>query len=414
MRFGLALFIGMRYTRSKRSNHFISFISLISTLGIALGVMVLITVLSVMNGFDHEIKSRILNMVPPVTVQGLDGPLQAQKQLDETILKTPGVTAMAPFVQTQGMIQYQGQNGYILLQGIDPALQSKVSPIASKMVRGSLTDLKPGEFGILIGADKAQQMGIVVGDKITVMVPKISITPIGSVPRLKQFVVKGIFKTGYTYDNTYALIDLKDAQTLLQLQNTFNGYELKVEDLYRAPYIANLLNQRLPFSYQSFDWTQQNPNFFKALQMEKTMMFLILILIIAVAAFNLLSSLVMMVTDKRGEIAILRTLGAKTGTIMRVFVVQGMMTGCIGILFGVGLGIALSLHVTEIVAWLQHLLGVQFLSANVYYIDFVPSLLIPTDIVKIIAVALGLCVVATLYPAWQASRVLPAEALRYE
>ena len=409
-----SFFIGFRYLRAKKRNHFISFISAISFAGIALGVAVLITVLSVMNGFDKEIRTRILMMVPQVSITEWGGKLYDWQSLQNHLKQNNEIVGMSPIIQGQAMLTYQGSNNFSYLLGVDPKSQNSISPIGRKMISGKLTNLKQGEFGVILGKSLANSMGVGMGDKITVVVPQADFTPAGVMPRLKQFKVVGLFSVGYEYDSSYALLNIKDEAKLLQMGTAVSALQLKLKNLYEAPVVTKYLNNSLPAKYNAYDWTQSNSNFFQALQMEKTMMFLILSLIIAVAAFNMLSSLVMIVTDKQSDIAILRTLGASSRKIMGIFMVQGIAIGVIGILIGVVLGVLLSLNATEIVNWIQTILHVQFLSSNVYYIDFLPSSLEVSDIFRISSIALLLSVLATIYPAWKASRVQPVEALRYE
>ncbi len=410
----LSFCIGLRYTRAKKRNHFISFMSVISILGIMLGVAVLITVLSVMNGFNQQIRRQMLVMVPQVTVTAWNGKTAHWQTLMQRVEKLPQVAGVAPFVTGQAMLLASVGRAFAVIKGIDPQQESAVSPIAQKLVAGHLSALKPKTFNIVLGQVLADNLGVQVGDSVTLITPKANLTPLGTLPRLRQFHVVGIFKAGYQYDSAYALVNLQDAQALWGLGSAVTGLQLKLTNLFLAPQVVNKLNRQLPPAYHSYDWVQQNPNFFKALQMEKNMMFLILMLMIAVAAFNMLSSLVMLVTDKRADIAILRTLGMQTRSIMAVFIVQGLVTGVLGILIGIGFGVLLSLHVTEIANFLQTLLHVQFVRADVYFINFLPSQLKLTDIWHVGVVALVLSFLATLYPAWRASRIVPAEALRYE
>jgi lipoprotein-releasing system permease protein len=415
MFYPLSLFIGLRYTRAKRKNHFISFISIVSMLGIALGVMVLIIVLSVMNGFDKEIKTRILDMVPQVTITGNNGQMNHWQPLAQGLVGRDHIVAVAPFIQGEAMLTGNlGAPAFGMLQGIDPASQATVSPIANKMVEGHLNSLTPKSFNIILGRDLATSLGVFVGDKVVVYVPKASFSLVGVVPRLKQFTVSGIFKTGYQFDNSYALINMQDAAALLQMGNNISGLQLKLDDLFNAGQVSMMLNSVLPDNLAAFTWINQNANFFQALAMEKLMMFFILVLIVAVAAFNMLASLVMLVTDKQAEIAILRTMGMPAKMIMRIFVVQGMVIGLIGTLLGVIFGIIVALHVTTWTNALQHFFHVQFLNSSIYYIDFLPSNLRAGDVFFISAIAILLSFLATLYPAYRASRINPAEALRYE
>ncbi len=411
----ISLFIGLRYLRAKKRNHFISIIAAISFIGIALGVAVLITVMSVMNGFDSQIKKRVLMMVPPVKVYKLNGAIDHWPKLADSIQsQTSQVTGAAPLVEGQGILSNQGQNAFVMAQGIDPKQESKVVPIDQHMARGDLKNLKKGQFNIVLGKTLAKNLGVGVGDKVTMVVPKASVSPAGVTPRLKRFTVAGIFSVSYQYDAHYALMNIDDAQVLYQ-QSGPTALQLGMNDIYQAPRLKQLLNQSiLPGNYIAQDWSDDNKSFFDALNMEKTMMFFILLLIIAVAIFNLLSSLVMVVTDKRSDIAILRTMGASSKQIIAIFVVQGLAIGVIGILIGLGLGVLLSVNATAIVEWIQHAFGVQFLNASVYQIDYVPSKLVWSDVWHVSAAALLLSFLATLYPAWSASRVQPVEALRYE
>lgn len=410
----LPLCIGLRYLRAKKQNHFISFMSWISVIGIMIGVAVLVTVLSVMNGFDEQIRNRLLVMVPQVSVTAWGGKFAHWSSMRQQLLKQQDIQAAAPFVDAQGMLSKGGQTAFVLLKGIDPTLENTVSPIGSKLTAGEFSSLKAGQYNMVLGQTLAENLGVSVGDSLTLVVPKTSLTPLGTMPRLRQFHVTGIFKVGYQFDSSYVLINIKDAQTLEDLGDKVSGLQLKLSDVFLAPAVVKRLSAELPYPYHAFDWTAQNPNFFKALQMEKTMMFLILALIVAVAAFNMLSSLVMLVTDKQADIAILRTIGMQTGSIMRIFMVQGICTGLIGIAVGVGAGIFLSDHVTQIAKLLEQVFRIQLINANVYYIDFLPSKVLWSDIGHVVVVAVILSVLATLYPAYRASRIQPAEALRYE
>ena len=424
----LSLALGLRYIRAKRKNQFISFISFVSIIGIALGVAVLIIVLSVMNGFDTEIKTRILSMVPQVTVYGYGGRVSNWDRLSDQIKQNSEVIAVAPFVETQAMLKNDNYVKFGIIQGIDPDLQKNVSPISSKMIKGSLSDLKKQKFGIVLGDSLASSLGVDLGDKVTVIVPKFSLSPVGMLPHLKQFVVVGMFHSGYQYDDGYGYISLRNGQLLNGLKvSSYNnnsnsnsnnigevtGVEVKLDNVYKSRQLVYKLQQQL-FGYIVSDWTSQNASFFKALKMEKLMMSLILVLIIAIAAFNMLSSLVMLVVDKRSDIAIMMALGMRRKTIMRIFMIQGMMIGIIGVIFGLLFGVVISLNVTEIVDCIQKLLNVHFLSSQVYFIDYLPSKLEISDLCTICLIALGMSFLATLYPAWKASRTKPAEALRYE
>lgn len=411
----LELFIGLRYTRAKRRNHFISFIALTSMLGIVLGVMALITVLSVMNGFEKELRDRILGVVAHATVSEAGGALQDWSSLKSILVQRPHVLGAAPYIDGEGMLSAsQGVSG-TLIRGVIPGEESAVSDIGAKMVAGKLQSLQPGEFGIVLGKELALRLGAWVGDKVTLVTPQTTVTPAGIIPRLKRFTVVGIFNVGmYEYDNGLAVMNLADAAKLFRMGDAVSGLRLKLDDMLRAPVIARALAADLPPAYTVSDWTQSHVNFFRAVQMEKTVMFVILLLIVAVAAFNIVSTLVMIVRDKEADIAVLRTLGATPRSIMAIFIVQGSVIGVVGTLLGGIGGVLLALNVESIVPFIEHLFGVEFLSAEVYYINELPSDLQWPDVIKICGVSLVLSLVATLYPAWRAARTQPAEALRYE
>ncbi|MEO5573994.1 MAG: lipoprotein-releasing ABC transporter permease subunit [Gammaproteobacteria bacterium] len=411
----LELFIGLRYTRAKRRNHFISFISLTSMLGIALGVTALITVLSVMNGFQKEVRDSILGMASHSTITGIAGSLADWPALAKQLSGFPRVAGVAPYIEEQGMLT----NGQIvsgtIIRGILPAEEPKVSYVGEKMVLGQLDDLKPGAFGIILGRDLARALGVVMGDKVTLVTPQANISPAGILPRLKRFTVVGVFHAGNNeYDGTLALLHMQDAAKLFQMDAKVSGVRLKLDDIFAAPEISRHLAESLPSNYLVSDWTRQHANFFRAVEIEKRMMFLILILIVAVAAFNIVSTMVMVVTDKKSDIAILRTLGATPLSVMAIFMVQGTIIGLTGTLLGMLGGITLALNVETIVPFIEGLFGIHFLSPDVYLISEVPSDLHWNDVINISTVAFVLSLLATLYPAWRAARTQPAEALRYE
>lgn len=410
----LSLFIGLRYVRAKRRNHFISVISLISMLGIGLGVTVLITVLSVMNGFDKEIKERILGMMPHVLVLGYDGEIKDWQKARDLVAKQPYVQEVTPFVETQGMLSTPGVTRFVSATGIDPALEDQHSFLAKHMVEGRLDLLQPDRFNIVLGKQLAAGLNVDVGDAVTFAIPEASLTPAGLVPRFKRFHVVGIFEVDYDYDASFAYIHLSDAQKLLRYQGGITGLNVKIDSIYNANADATKLYQVLDNEFRVYDWTVLNGTFFEAVKLEKKMMTLILGMIIAVAAFNILSMLVMAVTDKQADIAILRTMGAMPKTIMHIFVVQGTVIGVVGTMLGVIGGVLLALNVTALVAWLETAVGVQFISSDVYYISFLPSQLLLSDVLKISLLSFSLSFIATWYPAWRASKTQPAEALRYE
>ena len=412
----LELFIGLRYTRAKRRNHFISFISLTSMLGIALGITALITVLSVMNGFQQELRGRILAMTAHATISRWSGPLEDWRAVREQVLKNPEIQGGAPFIRGEAMLNNVSLVSGALVQGILPDEEQQVSDIGGKMVQGSLHDLRPGGFGIILGRELANALGLMLGDKVTVITPQANVTPAGVLPRLKRFDVVGIFKAGmYEYDRGLALMHVADAGKLFQYpEGTVNGLRLKLRDLFQAPRLARQIADRLPDGYLARDWTQDHASFFRAVQIEKTAMFVILTLIVAVAAFNIVSALVMVVTDKQADIAILRTLGATPLSIMGIFIVQGITIGLIGTLLGLAGGVALATHVDVAVPFIERLLGIKFLAPDVYLISDLPSQVQWGDVTTIGLMAFGLATLATLYPAWRAARTQPAEALRYE
>ncbi len=411
----LELYIGLRYTRAKRRNHFISFISLTSTLGIMLGVTALITVLSVMNGFHQEVRERILGMTSHATISGYQGGLKDWKSAIRRSEDHPNVVAQAPFVEAQVMLTNGGRVSGAMLRGILPDHEGKVSDVGQHMVAGDISVLKAGEFNIVMGRELAYILGITLGDKVTVVTPQIRVTPAGAMPRLKRFEVKGIFEVGMgEYDRGVALIHMADAAKLLKMADEVSGLRLKLDDLYLAPRVSRELANQLQGVYRVSDWTQQHRNFFSALRTEKRMMALILFLIIAVAAFNIVSTLVMVVTDKQSDIAILRTMGVSPASITWIFIVQGAAIGIGGTLAGIAGGIALASNLESIVQWVEKSLDINFLDPNIYYISALPSQLDWNDVLLIGCSALVITLLATLYPAWKASRTRPAEALRYE
>ena len=411
----LSVFVGLRYTRAKRRNHFISFISLISMAGIALGVTALITVLSVMNGFEKELRERILGMASHAQILGFDGVLRNWKDVGNLAGEHPEVVGYAPYVQGEGMLTFGSEVNGALIRGIHPDWEDRVSDVHEKMIIGATSDLKPGAFNIILGVDLARQLGVLDGDKVTLVAPSANVTPAGVMPRLRRFTVVGIFEVGmYEYDSSLALVHIDDAAKLYRLDGGVTGVRLKLQDIFRAPMLVRELAQKLPGDYLVSDWTRQHANFFRALRIEKRMMFIILSLIVAVAAFNIVSTIVMVVTDKVTEIAVLRTLGASPGNIMAVFMVQGTVIGVVGTVLGALGGVGLALNVDTIVPAIERAFSIQFLPADVYYISEFPSDLHWNDVWYITFVSFSLSILATLYPAWQASRTQPAEALRYE
>lgn len=411
----LSVYIGMRYTRAKRRNHFISFISLTSMLGVALGVAALITVLSVMNGFEKELKERILGMTSHAFITGNTGTLADWQALQNRIKDFPDLVDSAPFVEGQAMLSQGSRVRGTLVRGIDVELEKNVSTIGEKIIQGSLDSLTDGSFGVVLGKDLAIAMGVSTGDKITLITPHVSPTPAGVIPRLKRLTVTGIFEIGmYEYDSALAIMNIQDAAKLFKMPGKVSGLRLQFDDVFKAPQLLRELMVDVPSNYRGADWTYQHANFFRALKTEKTVMFVILLLIVAVAAFNIVSTLVMMVTDKQSDIAILRTLGMTPRGIMGIFMVQGTLIGLIGTALGVIGGIALAMNVDNLISKLEQLTGYQFLPADVYYISSLPSDLQTHDVLVIATTAFVLSILSTFYPSWRASQIKPAEALRYD
>ncbi len=409
----LPLKIGLRYTGAKRRNHFISFISATSMAGLTLGVAVLILVLSVMNGFDRELRERILGMVPHAALYAPDG-MSNWEELATQVTKHEEITAAAPFVQIQGMMSFRGRVQGVMVNGILPKWEREVSILPAFMTQGKFDSLEGGQYSIILGDLLAKKLGIQLGEKVTLIMPEASLTPAGLMPRLKRFTVSGIFSVGAELDASFAYIHMKDAAKLARMKYEAQGLRLKTEDLFKAPKIAWDLQFELDADVRASDWTRTHGNLFQAIKMEKTMIGLLLLIIVAVAAFNIVSTLVMVVTDKQGDIAILRTLGMSPRSIMAVFMVQGFVIGVVGVVLGTTLGIILALTVTDVIAWVEQLLGIQFLNANVYFISYLPSQLLLGDVLLVTGSGLLMSFLATLYPAYRASKIKPAEALRYD
>ena len=411
----LEIYIGLRYTRAKRRNHFISFISFTSMLGIALGVTALITVLSVMNGFERELRERILGMASHATISGVDGTLRDWIPLVDRARDHEQVLGVAPYVQAEAMFTRGNLVRGALIRGVLPEREPEVSDVGRFMLKGSLDSLRPGEFNVLIGIGLARALSAGIGTKITLVAPHAAITPAGVLPRLRRFTVSGIFKVDHgQYDSSLAVVHLSDAAKMFQLGDAVSGLRIKLDDLFSAPRVSRELALKFGGTYWVRDWTQHNANFFRALKTEKTVMFVILTLIVAVAAFNIVSTLVMVVTDKEADIAILRTLGISPRSVMIIFIVQGTIIGLIGTLLGMFGGILLAGNVETLVPAIESVLGLKFLPPDIYYISEVPSDMRLADVGMISGVAFLMSMVATIYPAWRASRTQPAESLRYE
>jgi len=409
------LFIGLRYTGAKRRNHFISFITAISVMGIMLGVTALIVVISVMNGFQDELRKRILGMTAHATISQYGEQLHDWQAVADQVKGIPRVLASAPYIQAEAMLVAQAAVSGALVRGVLPETEDQVTDIRKHIVQGSFDDLKAGSYGIVLGRELADSLGVGVGDSLMLITSNVAVTPVGALLRERKFTVVGVFQVGmFEYDRGTAFIELTDAQRLFRMGDKVSGLRLKLDDMFAAPWIVRDVTARLGGEYWVLDWTRRHANFFRAVQTERTVMFVILSLIVAVAAFNIVSTLVMVVTDKQADIAILRTLGASPASIMGVFIVQGTLIGVIGTLVGITFGVILALNVESIVPWIENLLGRQFMPADVYYISELPSRLEWLDVAKIGGMSFGLSLLATLYPAWRASRTQPAEALRYE
>jgi lipoprotein-releasing system permease protein len=407
--------VGLRYTRAKRRNHFISFISAISMAGIALGVAALIVVLSVMNGFQKELRARILGVASHVQISGANNQLADWQSVAKLALEDKRVKGAAPFVNAQAMLAAgQAVRGSVV-RGILPEREAQVAEIGLHMRAGSLEALRAGEFGIVLGSELARALGVLTGDKVALIAPQGLVTPAGVIPRLKQFTVVGLFEVGmFEFDSGLALVHLEDAQKLYQMGDAVSGVRLRLEDLFASRSVSRDLMARFDRDYFATDWTRSHANFFRAVEIEKRVMFIILLLIVAVAAFNIVSTLVMLVTDKQADIAILRTLGASPGSIVQIFMVQGALIGVIGTLAGLVLGVLVGFNVDTVVPFVENLLGFKFLAKDIYYISDLPSDVQLGDVTTIGIVSLVLSFIATLYPSWRASRTNPAEALRYE
>ncbi len=415
MSFPYEVFIGLRYLRARRRNGFISFISLMSVLGIALGVAALIVVLSVMNGFQQEIRGRMLSVVSHLEIGSYDGQIAGWQPLQAQLRQQPHVVAAAPYVNAQGLLSSRGNVRGALIRGVDPAAEQTVVSLGKEMLRGKLADLEAGSYRIVLGVELARQLGVEVGDKVTLITPQGNVTPAGMMPRLKQFTVAGVFKAGmFEYDSSLAMISLRDAQVLFRLGQDVSGIRLKLDDAMLAPQVKAALQPQLAANQMATDWTDMNANYFRAVQIEKRMMFIILTLIVAVAAFNLVSTLVMVVTDKQADIAILRTLGASPASIMKIFIIQGSVAGVLGTLAGVAGGLLLAHNLGLVLSTVEHMVGAKLLSSDVYMIDYLPTDIQLGDVSTIGLISLALALLATLYPSWRAARVRPAEALRYE
>ena len=405
--------VGLRYVRARRRNHFISFISMSSMIGVALGVMALITVISVMNGFEKELKDRILGMASHAVIEELNG-LKDWQLVINNIKEHPEIVGAAPYFHAEGMLTKDKIVNGVIIRGILPHEETNVAIVAEKMIEGDLDDLISTEFNIILGAELVRKLNLEIGDKVTLVAPQANFTPAGILPRLKRFTLIGIFEVGmHEFDSGLALIHMDDALRLFRKSNP-TGIRLKTNNILKAPTISREIASQLSSNYWVIDWTQRHSNFFRALKTEKTVMFVILTLIVAVAAFNIISTLVMAVSDKQSDIAVLRTLGASPKSILKIFIIQGTIIGTIGILLGVIGGVWLASNIETLVPALENMLGYKFLSPDVYYISDLPSDMHWGDVILISVVSFVLCLFATIYPAFRAANTLPAEALRYE
>lgn len=411
----LELYIGLRYLRAKRHNHFISFISLTSVLGIALGIVVIITVLSVMNGFQTEVRDRMLRMTAHGNILELDGTLDDWQHAAQAIAHVEQIAGVAPYIEAQSMVVKGSQVTGVQLSGVQPSIETEVSDIDEFMLDSDLDVLQAGQFKVLLGSELANYLAATVGDKVTIIAPETSVTPAGIIPKMRRFTVAGIYEIGMNqFDRNTAIIHIQDAQKLFRYQDKVTGLRLKLDDIFLVPGLTQVINDQLQGEYWMTDWTRRHQNFFRAVKMEKTMMFVIMTLIVAVAAFNVVSMLIMVVTDKQSDIAILRTYGISARSILWVFIIQGSLIGVFGTVLGVLGGISLSLNLEHIILFVEQLLGQKVLDPSVYYITDLPSELHLSDVSYVAFISFALTVLATLYPAFKAANTRPAHALRYE
>jgi len=407
--------IGVRYLRLGRDDRFIGVISAISMAGIAVGVAVLLVVLSVMNGFERELRERILDVTAHATLEGLEGRLDGWQAYAEQTAAVPGILAVAPFVEGRGMLVNGQRSAGVELRGVLPAEESRVSSLGRLVAGGSLGDLEPGAYRIILGRALAEELDASPGDRLLLVVAQGNVTPAGVVPRMRRFTVAGVFDAGmYEFDRGLALVDLADGQKLFRLGDAVTGLRYALDEPYAAPATIHSLAVGLGGGFYVSDWTRRHANFFRSIQVTRSIMFVVLLLVVGVAAFNIVSTLVMVVKEKQGDIAILRTLGSSPAEILRVFIVQGSTIGVVGTAVGLAAGIALALNLTGIVHGLEAMLGITLVDARVYYIGDLPADIRVADVVTVSVTALALGVLSTVYPAWRAARTAPADALRHE
>ena len=407
--------VGTRYLRSGQRRGFLSFITVISVIGLALGVAVLVVVLSVMNGFERELRSRILTVTSHATLMGLEGPLPDWRRAREVALATPGVLAAVPYIESRAMVSAAAKLAGAQVRGIDPAQEARAVGLGNSLISGSLESLQPGSHRIVLGEALARELAVEDGGRVVVIVPEGTATPAGLAPRMRRFTVAGIFRSGmYEYDRGLALMNIEDAAKLYRLGDAVTGVRLALADPLQAPTMVRGLAVELGGGYYVSDWTRNHANFFRSIEMTKSMLFVILLMIVGIAAFNIVATLVMVVKDKQSDIAILRTLGAGPRNILAAFMLQGSMIGAAGVALGIGMGALVAANLEKLVHGLERTLGTRFLDAKVYFMSDLPATVELGDVLKIGGVALLLCALATTYPAWRASRVAPAQALRHD